>query len=82
MVYYRYPIYDISMLFESLEEKGEVMLEKIKENLFLLLIALFMVGSIGVYIFSTNQYKVNSLTSGNKDVIASIDKLKIYADNF
>lgn len=57
------------------------MLEKIKENLFLLLIALFMVGSIGVYIFSANQYKVNSLTSENKDVIASIDKLKIYADN-
>lgn len=57
------------------------MLEKIKENLFLLLIALFMVGSIGIYIFSANQYKVNSLTSENKDVIASIDKLKIYADN-
>lgn len=57
------------------------MLEKIKNNLFVLIIATLMVGAVGFYIYSVNRYKITGLSDEKGDVLASTSEGKIYADD-
>lgn len=57
------------------------MLEKIKENIFVVIIAVLILCSIGFYIYSDSQYKVSSVSSGGKDIIATATGTKISADD-
>lgn len=57
------------------------MLEKIKENMFVVIVALLVAFATCFYVYSDNKYAVDAVTSKGKDVIATVDKKKILADD-
>ena len=57
------------------------MLEKIKENMFVVIIAILIAFATCFYVYSDNKYAVEAVTSKGKDVIATTDKKKILADD-
>lgn len=57
------------------------MLEKLKENLFVVAVGTLIIGATGYYVYANNQYKVDSKTSKGKSVLASVDNKNVYADD-
>lgn len=57
------------------------MLEKVKENLFVVIIGGLIISATGFYAYSNTQYKVDGKTSKGKSVLASVDGKNIYADD-
>lgn len=57
------------------------MFEKLKENLFVVVIGTLILGATGYYVYANNQYKVDSKTAKGKSVLASTDSGNIYADD-
>lgn len=57
------------------------MLQKIKENWFVALVAILLVGAVGFYAYDTNKGKLPGKSEGGKDVVATIGDMNIYADD-
>lgn len=57
------------------------MLQKIKENWFVALVAVLLVGAVGFYALDTNTGKLPGKTENGKDVVATIGDMTIYADD-
>lgn len=54
--------------------------ELLKENWFVLLIAIVIIAFISYFIYDSNKYNVSSVSDGNKDVVASIKGGSVTAD--
>lgn len=57
------------------------MVETLKENWFVVVIAIIMIAAIGYFIFDSNKYNVSSRSSDGKEVLASITDKDITADD-
>ncbi|MGN1344297.1 MAG: peptidylprolyl isomerase [Traorella sp.] len=58
------------------------MIEKIKENWFVVLVAAILISSIGYYAYDTNKGKLPGKKENGKDVVTTIGDTNYYADDF
>lgn len=57
------------------------MVEKLKENWFVVLVAVLLVGAVGYYTYDTNSGKLPGKNVDGKDVVASISDTNYFADD-
>ena len=57
------------------------MIEKIKENWFVVLVAAILIASVGYYTYDTNKGKLPGKKEGGKDVVATIGDTDYFADD-
>lgn len=57
------------------------MIDKIKENWFVVLVAVILFSACGYYVYDINSGKLAGKTADGKDVVATIDETNIFADD-
>lgn len=57
------------------------MFELVKDNWFVVLIAIIIIGFISYFVYDSNKYNVSSATDDGKDVVASVSSGSVTADD-
>ena len=57
------------------------MIEKLKENWFVVLVAVILIAAVGYYTYDTNKGKLPGKKVDGKDVVASIGDTDFFADD-
>ncbi len=57
------------------------MLERLKENWFVVLIALGIIGAISFYVYDTNKYNIKELSKNGQQIVATSDSGDVSADD-
>ena len=71
----------ISRIIEKTFSRRLIMTDILRNNWFVVLIAIIIIGFIGYFIYDTNKDNVSAKTANNEQVVASINKDDITADD-